>query len=79
MDNIPFSIIDWKDIPITEHTGETGTSFWKTKQYGSLRIRMIDYDAGYLADHLCQKGHIVHCLSGSFIQNCKVAILIRLR
>ena len=67
MNKIPFRIINWTDIPKTEHPGETGTSFWKTKQFVGLRLRMAEYAPGYLADHWCQKGHIVHCLSGSFI------------
>jgi quercetin dioxygenase-like cupin family protein len=28
---------------------------------------MVEYSKGYLADHWCQKGHIVHCLEGEFI------------
>jgi len=32
-----------------------------------LRIRMVEYSPGYLADHWCKKGHIVHCLEGEFI------------
>ena len=31
-----------------------------------MRIRLVEYSAGYLADHWCQKGHIVHCLEGEF-------------
>jgi hypothetical protein len=31
-----------------------------------LRIRLLEYSEGYLADHWCQKGHIVHCLEGEF-------------
>jgi hypothetical protein len=67
MSNIPFQVIDWSSIIKTEHTGETGTSFWQTMQYPCLRIRMVEYSAGYLADHWCQKGHIVHCLEGDFV------------
>jgi len=66
MSNIPFQTIDWAAIERTEHTGETGTSFWQTLQLEGLRIRMVEYSAGYLADHWCQKGHIVHCLEGEF-------------
>lgn len=66
MSNIPFQTIDWSAIAKTEHTGETGTSFWQTLQYPGLRIRVVEYTAGYLADHWCQKGHIVHCLDGEF-------------
>jgi quercetin dioxygenase-like cupin family protein len=27
----------------------------------------VQYNRGYLADHWCRKGHIVHCLEGEFI------------
>ncbi len=26
-----------------------------------------EYTKGYLADHWCEKGHIVHCLEGEFV------------
>jgi hypothetical protein len=63
---IPFQTINWSAIPKVEHAGETGTSFWQTIQFDGLRIRMVEYSAGYLADHWCQKGHLVHCLDGEF-------------
>lgn len=65
--NIPFQTIDWTSIEKTEHKGETGTSFWQTIQYDGLRVRIVEYSKGYLADHWCQKGHIVHCLEGEFV------------
>ncbi|MFA7419234.1 MAG: DHCW motif cupin fold protein [Melioribacteraceae bacterium] len=65
--NIPFQVIDWKLVSKTEHKGETGTSFWRTLQLPGLRIRIVEYSAGYLADHWCKKGHIVHCLEGEVI------------
>jgi hypothetical protein len=67
MNNIPFQAINWDMIQKTEHKGETGMSYWQTLQFGDLRIRMVEYTEGYLADHWCQKGHIVHCLEGSFV------------
>ncbi|MGP8217371.1 MAG: DHCW motif cupin fold protein [Bacteroidia bacterium] len=66
MNKIPFQAIDWNKIERTEHKGETGTSFWQTIQFAGLRVRIVEYSGGYLADHWCQKGHIVHCLEGSF-------------
>lgn len=65
--NIPFQTIDWSKVPKTVHQGETGTAFWQTVQLPGLRIRIVEYSAGYLADHWCFKGHIVHCLEGQFI------------
>jgi len=67
MNNIPFQTIDWNQIPKTEHKGERGTSYWQTIQFAGLRIRIVEYAKGYLADHWCQKGHIVQCLEGEFI------------
>jgi quercetin dioxygenase-like cupin family protein len=65
--NIPFQTIDWSSIPKTEHTGEAGTAYWQTIHFSGLRLRLVEYSAGYIADHWCQKGHIVHCLEGEFV------------
>jgi hypothetical protein len=65
--NIPFQIIDWTAIPKVEYKGKSGTATWQTVQFPGLRIRIVEYSKGYLADHWCQKGHIVHCLEGEFI------------
>jgi hypothetical protein len=64
---IPYQKIDWASIPQTEHKEETGTAYWKTLQLPGLRIGIVEYSKGYLADHWCQKGHIVHCLEGEFV------------
>jgi quercetin dioxygenase-like cupin family protein len=64
MSNILFQTIDWNNIPKTEHLGETGVALWQTLNFDDLRVRIVTYSAGYLADHWCQKGHIVHCLEG---------------
>jgi hypothetical protein len=65
--NISFQTIDWTSVPKVEYKGETGTAIWQTVQFPGLRIRIVEYSEGYLADHWCQKGHIVHCLEGEFI------------
>lgn len=67
VNSIAYQAIDWTSIPRTEHKGETGTSFWQTLQLPGLRIRVVEYSPGYLADHWCRKGHIVHCLQGEFV------------
>ena len=66
MGDIYFQTIDWSKIEKSHHPGETGEAFWQTLQFPGLRIRIVEYSAGYLADHWCQKGHIVHCLEGEF-------------
>jgi hypothetical protein len=67
MSKIPFQLIDWQNISKEEHKGTTGTSFWQTLQFDGLRVRIVEYKVGYLADHWCKKGHIVHCLEGEVI------------
>ncbi|HTD05770.1 DHCW motif cupin fold protein [Undibacterium sp.] len=62
---IPFGITDWSNVEKTEHAGETGRAYWRALQFGDIRVRMVEYSAGYLADHWCSKGHILLCLSGS--------------
>jgi len=64
--NIPFQTIDWDSVPKSEHKGTSGTAIWQTIQLPGLRIRLVEYSKGYLADHWCRKGHIVHCLEGEF-------------
>jgi quercetin dioxygenase-like cupin family protein len=64
---IPYQAIDWSKVPPEEHKGETGTSWWRVLQLPGLRIRLVEYSPGYLADHWCRKGHIVHCLAGEFV------------
>ena len=64
MDEIPFVTTDWSTVAVTEHKGETGTAIWRTQQFGPIRVRMVEYSPGYLADHWCSKGHVLLCLEG---------------
>ena len=64
MKNIPFGITDWSQVPASEHKGETGMAYWHTQQFDDIRVRMVEYSPGYLADHWCSKGHILLCLEG---------------
>lgn len=61
---IPFGTTDWSTIEPSEHKGVTGTAYWRTQQFGNIRVRMVEYTPGYLADHWCTKGHILFCLKG---------------
>lgn len=62
---LPFATTDWAAIPPTEHRGESGVAHWRTCEFGSIRVRMVEYSPGYRADHWCEKGHILLCLAGS--------------
>lgn len=65
--SIPFQNTDWENIKATRHNGETGVAYWKTIEYGDLRIRVVEYSANYKADHWCSKGHIIYCIEGEMI------------
>ena len=62
--DIPFGVTDWSKVPVTTQAGETGTAASRTCQFGAIRVRMVEYSPGYLADHWCEKGHIILCLEG---------------
>ncbi|ASS49502.1 MAG: hypothetical protein A3D31_02705 [Candidatus Fluviicola riflensis] len=78
MSNIPFQMIDWSSVEKVEHKGEEGIATWQTIQFDGLRIRLVEYSNGYLADHWCEKGHIVHCLEGEFISELQTGENIKL-
>ncbi|MES2555665.1 MAG: DHCW motif cupin fold protein [Bacteroidota bacterium] len=78
MSNIPFQSIDWSNIEKVEYKGEQGIATWQTIQFDGLRIRLVEYSSGYLADHWCEKGHIVHCLEGEFISELQTGENIKL-
>lgn len=64
MTQIPFGTTDWSKIENTVHPGERGTAYWQTQQFGAIRVRVVEYSPGYVADHWCHKGHILFCLQG---------------
>jgi quercetin dioxygenase-like cupin family protein len=64
MAGIPFGTTDWTHVFRTEHPGETGVAIWRALQFGDIRVRMVEYTPGYLANHWCVKGHILYCLEG---------------
>jgi quercetin dioxygenase-like cupin family protein len=61
---IPFTVTDWSGIHPTEHHGECGAAYWRTQHFEEIRVRLVEYTQGYVADHWCTKGHILFCLSG---------------
>jgi hypothetical protein len=64
MFEIPFGTTDWNGVERTEHPGETGKAYWRTQTFNNIRVRMVEYTPGYLADHWCQKGHVLLVLEG---------------
>jgi len=71
MSQIPFGITDWSAEPAERKPGETGWADWKVRQFGSIRVRMLEYSPGYRADHWCTKGHILYCVEGELVTELK--------
>ena len=64
MEQIPFGTTDWASVTPTEHAGDRGIALWRTRDFGAIRVRMVEYSPGYLADHWCSKGHILLVVEG---------------
>ncbi len=67
IENVGFETVNWESVPKTEHSGETGCAYWRTHEVGNVRVRMVEYSPGYLADHWCERGHVVLVLEGELI------------
>jgi quercetin dioxygenase-like cupin family protein len=64
MSGIPFGTRDRAEVKVTDHPGISGKVFWRTRRFGDVRARMVEYTPGYPADNWCVKGHILFCLEG---------------
>ncbi len=68
MTDIAFNVVDWEQVGATRHAGDAGHAVWRTRVFGpegnQIRVRMVEYTAGYEADHWCSKGHVLFCLEG---------------
>jgi len=65
--DVPFCTIDWNDIIPTRHAGITGEALWRTFEMGNIRVRMVECTPGYLADHWCNKGHVLLVMEGELV------------
>ena len=71
IDNIPFGTTDWAALAPTTHKGDAGVATRRTQQFGDIRVRLVDYSPGYVADHWCSKGHIIFCVDGEMTTDLK--------
>ncbi|TAK15441.1 MAG: hypothetical protein EPO35_07525 [Acidobacteria bacterium] len=78
LSDIPFGTTDWSSVERTEHKGERGSASWRTRQFGDVRVRMVEYTPGYVADHWCTKGHVLLCLAGELSTELKDGRTFRL-
>ena len=77
--DVPFHTTDWASVPATEHPGERGVATWRTIEVGNLRVRMVEYSPGYLADHWCERGHVLLVLEGELVTELRGGEPVTLR
>lgn len=65
IETVPFTVTHWDALPEEASPGDGGVGYAKTFQAGELRVRMVRYSAGYLADHWCDRGHVLLVLEGA--------------
>ena len=61
------TLFNWDNLVAEKFDGETGYATIKTQIVGTIKIRQVKYSSNYLADHWCDKGHIVFVISGQLI------------
>jgi len=64
INGVPFTVVDWDKVEAEEHSGENGKALRKIFKQGNIRVRMVEYTPGYIADHWCKKGHVILVLEG---------------
>lgn len=67
IEGVPFHTTDWSQVAATTHPGEVGIATWRTIEIGNIRVRTVEYSAGYVADHWCERGHVLLVLEGEII------------
>ena len=71
IEGVDFGVVDWDRVDRVEHPGEKGRAYWRTLQVGDIRVRKVEYTPGYLADHWCERGHVLLVLEGELITELK--------
>jgi len=71
IEGAPFTVVDWETVAPTEHPGAKGAAKWRTVDAGNVRVRIVEYSPGYVADHWCPKGHVVFVLEGELVTELK--------
>jgi len=68
---LPFTVTDWSTVEPTIHPGDSGTAEWRTLDIGDIRVRQVTYSPGYVADHWCDRGHILYVVAGELVSELK--------
>lgn len=62
----PFTVIPFEKLKLQTMPGETvAVANFTQMDAGGVRMRIVEYEPGYLADHWCDIGHFGYVLSGN--------------
>ncbi len=61
---MPFTALDWIAMPADEIAGARGNAWERRFEQDGLRVRVVEYGPGYVADHWCDRGHVLYLISG---------------
>jgi hypothetical protein len=67
IESFPPSCINWTNLSSEKILGESGFSISRKQSVGKINTRLIEYSSNYLADHWCEKGHILFVIDGELI------------
>ena len=67
LEGLPIGAVDWRDVEEVGHAGETGSATARARDLGGVQLRIVQYGAGYRADHWCATGHVVHVPAGDLV------------
>jgi hypothetical protein len=67
IESVPFTVTELASLTPTVHRGQRGEATWWTFERGNVRVRRVEYSPGYEADHWCERGHVLHVLSGTLV------------
>jgi quercetin dioxygenase-like cupin family protein len=79
IEGVPFTTADWSAVPATAHAGARGNATWRTFEAGNVRVRMVEYSPGYVADHWCRRGHVLLVLEGELVTELDTGATVTLR
>lgn len=65
LSGLPAGAIDWSHVEPKTAPGKTGTALVRARRFGDIQLRLVTYSADYVADHWCDKGHIVFVTRGA--------------
>lgn len=68
---MPFTVTDWSTVSPEVHPGESGCATWRSFMADDLRVRLVEYSPGYVADHWCDRGHVLFVIEGELVSELR--------